>query len=170
MINQQNITFDFLQSTFKPVIHSGFSPITNLCDQYLGYYAYYLQMSMVGICTHKIDEALENSYTLVDRPLEKIVLPMIDIKIISTIHTKKFKDFSDAARVFEWLPCIELLFQVSVKGITKTVVIRDGFLLKSIIDAEITDFNQLENYNAVFVYNNLNVNPELSAFIKFQKK
>jgi hypothetical protein len=165
MINHsQKATFDLLKSKFKPVIHSGFSPITNLSDQYLGYYAYYLQMSMVGICSYKIEDAVDNIYTLVERPLENVILPMIDIKI--TVNFSKYT----VPRVFECLPCIELLFQVTVKGITKTIVIRDGFLLKCLNDAEIIDFNQLENFNAVFVYNNLNVNPELSAFIKFEKK
>ena len=161
-MNQQNITFDFLQKTFNPVIYSGFSPITNLSDQYVSYYAYLLQEYHIGISSFKIDLALENKSCLVEKHLEKIVLQLTDLTIIYK-HTI-------TENYGALLPCIELSFKVTANLITKTVLIRDGFLLKSLMDAEITDFNQLENYNAVFVFNNLNVNPELSAFIKFEKK
>lgn len=164
MKNEQKITVDFLKTICKPNIFDSYDKISNLPDQHLGNYAFELQESLVGVMSSKIDDALENEYVLINKPLQKMILPMVEL---SVKHTKFEFGNNNPPRMFD---IIELSFMVFIRGVGRTIKLTNGFLLKLLFQEGINSFDEIEQYNAVIIYNSLDVNPEISAFVKFEKK
>ena len=50
------------------------------------------------------------------------------------------------------------------------ITIRNGFLLKCLLDADIKSLDELVDYDAVLIYNLSEINPQFISFVKFQKK
>lgn len=160
MKNEQNITVDFLKTICQPSIFDSYDKISNLPEQHLANYAYVLQESLVGVMSSKIDAALENKYVLFKEPLEKMILPMENLSV-------KHINFEFGNQK---LDIIELSFMVCTRGVVRTIILRSGFLLKLLLQEGINSFDEIEQYNAAVIYNSLDVNPEISGFVKFEKK
>lgn len=60
----------------------------------------------------------------------------------------------------------ELFFKVYVRGIQSGIVLRNGFILKSLMDSG-AELQNIDKYRAVVVYNQADINPHTSAFVKF---
>jgi len=64
----------------------------------------------------------------------------------------------------------DLFFRVWHNGCGIPVVLSNGYLLKCLNDAGINKFEELEEYNAVLIYNEAQVNAHICSFVKFEKK
>jgi len=164
MENEQNITVDFLKTICQPSIFDSYDKISNLPEQHLANYAYVLQESLVGVMSSKIDAALEDEYVLLKEPLEKMILPMENL---SVKHINfEFGNYKPS----RMLDIVELSFMVWTRGVGRIIILRSGFLLKLLLQEGIKSFDEIEQYNAAVIYNSLDVNPEISAFVNFEKK
>ncbi len=81
-----------------------------------------------------------------------------------------FNKLKEGAKTPFVLNNYELRFMIWHKGCGHTVVLRNGYLLKCLNNAEIKSFDELKNYNAVVVYNSANVNPHICSFVRFELK
>ncbi len=156
MINESHVTIDDLEKYFTPKIWDTYDKITNLSDETVGFYAYKLQELFIG----QLSNLLIDDNVLVDNPLEKITYPMQDIKITYNV----LGETQGLA-----LHNFSLFFRIWHKGVGRPVILRNGYLLKCLKEAGIEKIEELNNYKAVLIYNNANVNPDICSFVKFEK-
>lgn len=164
MKNKKNITIEDVEKHYKPFVWDSCSEITNLSDETIGYYAYKLQEFLLKIDKYFIIETLNNEDVLINRQLKKIVSSMENMEI-------KYEaiEFKSKIKKPVFLHKFELFFRVEALGFSLPVYLRNGYLLKCLKDAEIKTFEELENYKAIFIYNNAKTNPHICSFVKFKK-
>lgn len=200
MKNEKNITIADLEKCYQAVVWDSCDKITNLSDETVGYYAYKLQELLFRKSAYEINEALKDNSVLISKMLEQIVYPLDEPvitykadefnnakiqlehynspeqkeKLIAEIGQEKFD--AQIARLEEVsktpmiLHQFELFFRVWHRGCGTPVVLRNGYLLKCLKDAGIKTFEELDEYEAVLIYNSANVNGHICSFVKFQKK
>jgi hypothetical protein len=95
-------------------------------------------------------------------------------KIKSNMGEEKFSEmiskYKESAKTPMILHQFELFFRIWHNGVGFPVVLRNGYLLKCLKDADIQFFEELDEYEAVLIYNSANVNGHICSFVKFQKK
>ncbi len=160
--NKQNISIQEIEKHYKPLIWESVDKITNLSDETVGYYAYLLQEELkkrdfLAISVLVSDYNGVKNGVLISQPLEEIILPIKDISINREIVMGQLINF-------------ELFFMAYNGSHGHPVVLRNGYLLKCLKEAGITDFKELKQYEAVLIYNYAEVNPHLCSFVKFKKK
>jgi hypothetical protein len=167
MINKHNITLDTLRENYQPVVWDTCDQISNCSDQYVGYYAYLLQQELFRI---QQASAVESLFKLPDViPSKMLELMKYPLKRAEIIYEEVKMDIG--GKPGPLLKNISLFFQVERNpGFMEPVIIRNGFLLKCLNEALIKSFDEIENYEAVFVFNRMNVNPSICAFVRFEKK
>jgi hypothetical protein len=160
MINKKNTTIEDLRGAYQAVVWDSCDEITNLSDETVGYYAYLLQEALSKVDAYKVIESLKDKSVLISKTLEKVTYPMDELEIIQkTLDVPPIK-----------MDCFELFFRVWHQGVGIPVIVRNGYLLKCLIDAGIQSFDELYKYNAVLIYNRANVNGDICSFVEFEKK
>jgi hypothetical protein len=95
-------------------------------------------------------------------------------KIKSEMGEEKFAEmiskYEEGVKTPMILHQFELFFRVWHGGCGMPVVLRNGYLLKCLKDAGIKTFEELDEYEAVLIYNRANINGHICSFVKFQKK
>jgi hypothetical protein len=166
MINK-NITLDFIRENYQPVIWDTCDRISNLSDQYVGYYAYMLQQELFRIQNAAaVEHLFKFPEVLPSKMLELMKYPIKNAEIIYDEVKMEI-----GGKPGPLLKNISLFFQVErYPGLREPIIIRNGFLLRCLDEALIKSLDDIENYEAVFVYNRMNVNPAICAFVRFEKK
>lgn len=167
MRNPHNITLDFIRGIYQPVIYDTCDQISNLSDQYVGYYAYMLQQELFRIQNaHAVESLFKLPEVLPSKMLELMKYPIKNAEIIYDEHLMEIN-----GKPGPKLKNISLFFQVERHpGMLEPIIIRNGFLLRCLDEALIKSLDDIEKYEAVFVYNRMNVNPSICAFVRFEKK
>lgn len=157
--NDQNITVEDVISMYKPNPYYTIDEISNLSDQYCGYYAYLLQQSNMGAQSFKNDQAFDDKLSLIKIPLQKRTADIRDIKI-----TKEDIDWSayQMEGLKDWSCNYSLFFRT--EGFP--IILRNGFLSKCLQDAGIKDWSELLVCNATCISADLVGN---IAFVEFTK-
>lgn len=173
--NSAPTTIEHIAARYRPEIWDTFEQITNLSDETVGYYAYLLQEILAegGRISGDNNEAvlkeiqalkaLENPEVLVTSPLTKHTCAMENITV-SYKHNPPTQGLNMDLHLYD------LFFTAWVNHVGHPVVLRNGYLLKCLNEAGIKTFEELENYNAVVIYNHAKVNPHICSFVKFEKK
>lgn len=188
MKNEKNITIADLEKHYQAVVWDSCDKITNLSDETVGYYAFKLQEVLLKKSDCQINEVLKDNSVLISKMLEQIVCPL-DEPVV-TLNADEFNNakspmehysksaqkekiitqLEEASKTPIILHQFELFFRVWHRGLGIPVVLRNGYLLKCLKDAGIKTFEELDEYEAVLIYNSANVNGHICSFVKFQKK
>lgn len=195
MKNEKNLTIEDLEKYYEAQYWDSCNITTNLSDENIGYYAFKLQELFLekikNEYEYEINEILKDNSVLINNKLEKIVCPLDELVItyksdefpnlknrIEHYNNPKQKEIliskivqpKEVSKRTIKFHQFELFFRVWYKGCGFPVVLRNGYLLKCLKDAEIKTFEELDEYEAVLIYNNANVNANVCSFVKFKKK
>lgn len=173
---------------------------SNLKGQRVGYYAYLLQQQNAEKDIKKNEAAMNDKYSLTVRPLKLVLGRIDDLEIRSVghnwshldAHLKKInedenyreifkknqgdkydqliKELSDRSPYSGQPMDFELALHVKVESIWQWIILRNAFMIKALLQANITSFEQLQSRCASFVYWDAPLNPDVIAFVKFEEE
>ena len=153
----------------------------------------------IGVLVSDNNGGVKNG-VLVSEPLQKITLPIVEPsitykadefnnaksqlehynnpeqreKLIAEMGQENFderiRQLEEASKTPMILHQFELFFRVWSGGVGSPIVLRNGYLLKCLNEAGIKTFEELDEYEAVLIYNRAKVNGHYCSFVKFEKK
>lgn len=200
MKNINNIQISDIEKYWRPEIWDGCDHETNLSDQHIGYYAYILQNRLLSrekddlyrilqykeICNGFLSE-IHCDLTDVEITEKTFTLDFGEKEELAKMQSLNKEELAEqycsleaANKIIDRLKnCIEnprlehnfeFSFMAWIGGVGHPIVIRNGYLLKCLGNAEIKSFDEIDKYKAHLIYNHLQVNAKPCAFVQFEKK
>lgn len=177
MKNKQNITIEDIRKHYKPSLSDSCDQISNLSDQTLGYYAWFLQEKIQTFIYQKKNEvdsdffapllsslrnanAQNSEATLIDAPLT-MESALIENAQISYTHTQFNENIA--------LHNFELSFEIPIGCVQYPIVLRNGYLFRCLEESLIQDFEEIDSCEATVIFHPANSNPHICAFVRFKK-
>ncbi len=162
LLNSDKIIVADLEKHYEP--DTNHYEDTSVSDPLVGYYAYRLQemAAKAGLPIGALKDEKEVScgkLHLLELPIESSEDEQAEVSYIC----QEFEDLE--------LPPIHqfcLNFWVRIDDFLYAIILKNSFLLKYMKEADIEFFEELDNYNAVVIFNE--DGPDVCSFVKFKPK